>query len=75
MLMYIPVTFEPSQGQLAMVIYEWSDVKYLGKITTSDDTLPVSDCNGLKLHVLFLLKQYIAENVCMHHKCRDWGVL
>ncbi|KIM88622.1 hypothetical protein PILCRDRAFT_2830 [Piloderma croceum F 1598] len=40
-LMQASVTFEPSQGQLAMVIYEWNDVKYLGKITsTTDDTLP-----------------------------------
>jgi hypothetical protein len=42
-LMCTLVTFQPSQGQLAMVIYEWSDMKYLGKITSvSDDTLPVS---------------------------------
>ena len=33
-----------SPGHLAMVIYEWTDVMYLGKITTSetDDDLPVS---------------------------------
>jgi hypothetical protein len=32
-----------SQGQMAMVIYEWSDVNYLGKVTSqTDDTLPVS---------------------------------
>ncbi|KAF7339301.1 Integral membrane protein [Mycena sanguinolenta] len=39
---YINVTFEDaSQGQLAMVIYEWSDVQYLGKITSfTDDELP-----------------------------------
>ncbi|KAF8216010.1 lung seven transmembrane receptor-domain-containing protein [Mycena galopus ATCC 62051] len=47
---YINVTFEAaSQGQLAMqalltfsrVIYEWSDVQYLGKITSfSNDELP-----------------------------------
>lgn len=42
--MHVSVTFEPSHGQLAMVIYEWNDVKYLGKITSaSDDTLPVSE--------------------------------
>ena len=41
---YINVSFDAtSQGQLAMVIYEWSDVKYLGKVTSdSDDDLPVS---------------------------------
>ncbi|CAK5264482.1 unnamed protein product, partial [Mycena citricolor] len=40
---FINVTFDASsQGQLAMVIYEWSDVQYLGKITSyTDDELPV----------------------------------
>ena len=40
------VTFDEtsSQGQVAMVIYEWKDVKYLGVTTSvSDDSLPVSD--------------------------------
>lgn len=38
------VTFDPSQGQLATVIYEWSDVEYLGKVTSMvDDALPVSN--------------------------------
>ncbi|KAJ6575316.1 lung seven transmembrane receptor-domain-containing protein [Mycena capillaripes] len=39
---YINVTFDAaSQGQLAMVVYEWSDVQYLGKITSlSDEDLP-----------------------------------
>jgi hypothetical protein len=33
-----------SPAHVAMVIYEWADVPYLGKITTSetDDYLPVS---------------------------------
>lgn len=33
-----------SPGHFAMVIYEWKDVQYLGKITTpeTDDNLPVS---------------------------------
>ena len=33
-----------SPAHLAMVIYEWADVPYLGKVTTSetDDNLPVS---------------------------------
>jgi hypothetical protein len=39
------VTFDKttSQGNLAMVIYEWADVKYLGKATISntDEELPV----------------------------------
>lgn len=72
--MQASVTFEPSQGQLAMVIYEWNDVKYLGKITsTTDDTLPVSEhsrnANRTSACPSFL-KQYIAENVCMYHKRR-----
>ncbi|KAI0639574.1 lung seven transmembrane receptor-domain-containing protein [Trametes polyzona] len=34
---YINVTFDSgSQGQLAMVIYEWGDVKYLGKDAPGD---------------------------------------
>lgn len=38
------VTFDStSEGQLAMVIYEWRDMAYLGKVTSYiDDTLPVS---------------------------------
>ena len=36
------VTFdESSHGQLAAVIYEWSDVQYLGKTTSYIDDLPV----------------------------------
>ena len=40
------VSFESnSQGQLAMVIYEWSDYQYLGKVTSEiDEYLPVSFC-------------------------------
>ncbi|KAH0591001.1 hypothetical protein H2248_001112 [Termitomyces sp. 'cryptogamus'] len=39
---YINVSFDAtSQGQVAMVIYEWADVGYLGKSTDStDDYLP-----------------------------------
>ncbi|KAF8167666.1 lung seven transmembrane receptor-domain-containing protein [Crassisporium funariophilum] len=40
---YINVTFDSSsQGHLAMVIYEWADVQFLGKVTTpdTDDGLP-----------------------------------
>lgn len=37
------VTFDKSsQGQLAAVIYEWSDVEYLGKTTSYIEDLPVS---------------------------------
>ncbi|VDB85278.1 unnamed protein product [Peniophora sp. CBMAI 1063] len=35
---YINVTFDQgSQGQLAMVIYEWGDYKYLGKVTSEEE--------------------------------------
>ncbi|KAI9570240.1 lung seven transmembrane receptor-domain-containing protein, partial [Boletus coccyginus] len=40
---YINVTFDAgsSHGQVAMVIYEWKDVKYLGAVTSeTDDSLP-----------------------------------
>ncbi|KAI0697538.1 lung seven transmembrane receptor-domain-containing protein [Cytidiella melzeri] len=39
---YINVTFgSSSQGQLSMVIYEWRDMQYLGKVTSMvDDLLP-----------------------------------
>ncbi|KAH9065780.1 lung seven transmembrane receptor-domain-containing protein [Lactarius vividus] len=39
---FINVTFESkSQGQLAMVIYEWGDYQYLGKVTSEiDEYLP-----------------------------------
>ena len=41
---YMQVTFaEESQGQLAMVIYEWTDMTYLGKVTShTDEYMPVS---------------------------------
>ena len=31
-----------SQGHLAMVIYEWKDYQYLGKVTSETEYLPVS---------------------------------
>ncbi|KAJ7070846.1 lung seven transmembrane receptor-domain-containing protein [Mycena amicta] len=39
---YINTTFDAtSEGQLAMVIYEWGDVQYLGKVTSmTDEDLP-----------------------------------
>lgn len=45
-----PVTFDPSStGQLALVLYEWSDVKYLGADTPGDDSLPVRQTFGMLL--------------------------
>lgn len=43
-LIVLQVSFEStstSQGQVAMVIYEWSDVQYLGKVTSAAGDLPV----------------------------------
>ncbi|TFK77316.1 hypothetical protein BDN72DRAFT_953770 [Pluteus cervinus] len=39
---FINITFDAaSQGQLAMLVYEWSDAQYLGKVTDpSDEYLP-----------------------------------
>ncbi|TFK56672.1 protein PTM1 [Heliocybe sulcata] len=39
---HINVSFDgTSQGQLAMVIYEWGDMEFLGKVTSmTDDSLP-----------------------------------
>ncbi|KAH9835933.1 lung seven transmembrane receptor-domain-containing protein [Rhodofomes roseus] len=38
---FINVTFDSgSQGQLAMVIYEWGDMAYLGKVTSTANDLP-----------------------------------
>ena len=45
-----PVSFDSmSQGNLAMVIYEWADVKYLGKETISDvdDAPPVRPTSNI----------------------------
>jgi phage baseplate assembly protein W len=37
------VTFDStSHGHLAMVIYEWKDYQYLGKVTSVTEDLPVS---------------------------------
>jgi hypothetical protein len=64
---YVNVSFDAtSQGQLAMVIYEWSDAKYLGKVTEfSDEDLPVSLPLSL---MLYLSGSFItpAENLHLH---------
>lgn len=44
-----------SQGHLAMVIYEWKDYQYLGKVTSETEYLPVSIALGehpRRAHVL-----------------------
>jgi hypothetical protein len=64
---YINVTFDAtSQGQLAMVIYEWSDVEYLGKVTSSsDEDLPVSIVLSLT-PIESTLTMHEAENLRLH---------
>ena len=63
-------------GQVAVVIYEWSDADYLGKVTSQpDDTIPVS-CVSLPLCVPSLLSRNgPAENVCLHLGCGAPGFL
>ena len=63
------MTFDPtSTGQLALVLYEWSDVKYLGADSPGDDSMPVRSAlralNNLSPEA-FLLPQL--ENVYMHN--------
>ena len=64
------VTFDKdSHGQLAAVIYEWSDVDYLGKVTSYVDDLPVSV--GVRhlwrIHIDdSALNFELAENIYLH---------
>lgn len=56
-----------SQGEVSMVIYEWQDVIYLGKQTSTDEYLPV--CR-LKLkspcYVVYSNDFVAAENIHMY---------
>ena len=66
------VTFDKSShGQLAAVIYEWSDVQYLGKTTSYVDDLPVSV--GVRLTAANIdnsvLNVELAENIHLHNRC------
>ena len=63
---YYVATFDSSsQGQLAMVIYEWKDVEYLGKVTSNADELyPVSasiGCEGLSV-----TRPCVAQDIRLH---------
>ena len=62
----VAVTFDAtSQGQLAMAIYEWQDVSYLGKVTIGDNDLPVS----VPYHpILAPAYSYPAENIYLVFK-------
>lgn len=56
------VTFESgSRGQVSMIIYEWGDVQYLGKVTSLDEDLPVSlyNIDGYMSNYGFTQKTYI----------------
>ncbi|PFH54883.1 hypothetical protein AMATHDRAFT_78452 [Amanita thiersii Skay4041] len=61
---YINVTFDPgSSGQLAMVIYEWSDADYLGKVTDpNDDLLPKTFvCTSSALGAGFCTREQLGQ--------------
>ena len=67
------VTFEgDSHGQLATVIYEWSDVDYLGKVTSYVDDLPVSVGARPTRRIPIdnsMLNIELAENIHLHNRC------
>ena len=72
------VTFDgSSQGQLAAVIYEWSDVDYLGKTTSFVEDLPVSA--GARHTVADvdnpLLNGELAENIHLHNRRTSFRLL
>lgn len=74
---FSPVSFDStSQGDLAMVIYEWADVRYLGKVTTPVDDeidLPVSSIPEMaRMHTITPI---IAEDLHMHCERGDRRVL
>jgi hypothetical protein len=72
------VTFDKaSQGQLAAVIYEWSDVDYLGKTTSYVEDLPVSV--GTR-HTAADVDNSLpnvepAENIYLHNRCTSFRLL
>ena len=72
---YINVTFDQgSQGQLAMVIYEWGDYKYLGKVTSEEEEcLPV--CTLLLNASNVPHRRDPAENICLHLRRSQAGIL
>lgn len=72
---YINVTFDQgSQGQLAMVIYEWGDYKYLGKVTSEEEEwLPVCTPRGSNANATY--RRVPAEDICLHFRCRQAGFL
>ena len=72
------VTFDKvSQGQLAAVIYEWSDVDYLGKVTSHVDDLPVSANTRHKAANIDnpLLNAELAEDIHLYNRCTPFRLL
>jgi hypothetical protein len=72
------VTFDgSSQGQLAAVIYEWSDVDYLGKTTSFVEDLPVSaGARHTAANVDSpLLNGEPAENIHLHNRRTSFRLL
>ena len=63
-----------SQGQLAMVIYEWEDAKYLGKAQVSNmgNELPVIFVSVLPSSFLNVSS---LENICLHRNLALSGLL
>lgn len=72
------VTFdESSHGQLAAVIYEWSDVEYLGKTTSYVDDLPVSVGVGFTAANIdnSVLNVELAEDIHLYNRCTHFPLL
>ena len=67
------MTFDASStGQLATVIYEWGDVGYLGKDTSTTEDLPVST---RLLPTAYSLNVQHVENLYLHVQCQEGGFL
>ena len=64
----VQVTFDAaSEGQLAMVIYEWADVGALGVQSSNDDLLPV---RSLIYGQGSIINHGIVENIRVYYRCR-----
>jgi hypothetical protein len=58
------VTFDSSsQGHVAMVIYEWEDAPYLGKVTNPDPYLPVGFLQWLYVILTHIFRR---KPTCVH---------
>ena len=68
------VTFDAgSQGQLAMVIYEWGDEEYLGKDTSRSEDFPVSELAFFRS--AFANASITVQNIRVHFQCsEEWSL-